>query len=428
MNVSNFSSEKKPKSDITTFFSEKNKSMDLGCAIIKLKEEIEGKYDRGIIKKLEDIIIENIEDISSNLTFFKLPLINILSIISKIDFNQINNNDVMMHLLQDIIKNTVKAHSEEKETLLLLQNIDFNTVSNLNYEEILSLFELFTNCPILVNFCRLHKERNHAIDFDYEYELKNKMKELNELKQSLNKFEPIEIKPNKIDSNLFIACKDGNLDSVQWLVEKEYEDVNKSIRKPNIDLNLNTGDTAIHCAVIHGQLTIVEYFIEKQNVDSDIRGYNGKTLLHYACEYSHPSIFQYLLSKGADVFRLDNSHNSLIHYAAMGGLESVIKYLIELDDFFHLNKPGFEGQTPLHYACWKGQLSVVKYLISAGAKVTIGDNSGCTPLHKAAQGLHYDVIKYLISRGHYKYYINQHNLTPYKMSLTAYEKIKRELL
>ena len=60
------------------------------------------------------------------------------------------------------------------------------------------------------------------------------------------------------------------------------------------------GDYVIHSASIGGLLPIIQYLIEEQNVDIDIKGYHEQTPLHYASYWNKTDIVKYLVSKGAN--------------------------------------------------------------------------------------------------------------------------------
>ena len=97
----------------------------------KLEEEIKGANRKDLINEYETKLINNIEELSTNENFFNLPLNNIFSIISKVDFNEIEDVDRILEIIQNIIKNIISKHSEEKETLLILQNL--NLTSNFSF-------------------------------------------------------------------------------------------------------------------------------------------------------------------------------------------------------------------------------------------------------------------------------------------------------
>ena len=81
--------------------------MSVKQIIKKLEEEIKGKNRKEKIKSYEELLIENIEDLSQNENFFNLPLNSIFSLISKVDFNTLEENDEIIEIIQNIIKNKV---------------------------------------------------------------------------------------------------------------------------------------------------------------------------------------------------------------------------------------------------------------------------------------------------------------------------------
>ena len=298
----------------------------------KLEEEIKRDNKLVLINEYETYLSKNAEELSKIEKFFNLPLNNIFSVISKIDFTEIEDNDKIMEIIQNIIKNLINSHFEEKEAILILQNLNIKTTSFSSHEEIFSILELITNCPILDNYCNLYKEQNKEVDIDYEYELQQKDKEIEELKQNtnyqmlsfepkagiltkeeiLNKFPPITEKPVDYEPDIFIACEQGKLSSVQWLIEKENEDKNKIA--PYISLAYFPGDTPLHITTQCGHLPIVQYLIEIQNVDIEIKGDNDKTPLHYAFASDNIDIARYLISKGANLEARDKDNQTPLHY------------------------------------------------------------------------------------------------------------------
>ena len=58
------------------------------------------------------MLSENVEELSKNENFFHLPLKNIFSVISRIDFNSIDEFDDGFEILQNIIRNTIQEHYE----------------------------------------------------------------------------------------------------------------------------------------------------------------------------------------------------------------------------------------------------------------------------------------------------------------------------
>ena len=132
--------------------------MSVQQIIDALQNEINERNRNDVIDRLEETLSENAKEVSKNEDFFHFPLKIINCVISKINLNFIDERDDGFDILQNIITRTINAHYEEKETLLILQNIDISHIS-LSYERIFSLFELFTNCPIIQHFCNLYNEK-----------------------------------------------------------------------------------------------------------------------------------------------------------------------------------------------------------------------------------------------------------------------------
>ena len=406
----------------------------MSTQIVKnLEEEINGQKRKDIIKLLEEQLSENIEELSKNQIFFNLPLNNIFSVISKVDFDEIDEIGKLIEIIQNITKNIVKSHFEEKETILILQNLNTTTIY-LSVEEIFSILELITNCPILVKLCHLYKEQNKLPEKDYEYELEQKELEIEKLKAAINNlnipspteelttnFSPITKQPTDYERNIFQACKKGKLTSVQWLIEKEGEDTNK--REENIEwaplhysclkghlsivqyliskganIEAKTKDewTPLHYASLNGNLSVVEYLILKgANIEAKTK--DEWTPLHYASEKGHLSIVEYLVSKGANIEAKTKDEWTPLHYSSLNGHLSIVEYLVSKGA--NIEEKTKDEWTPLHYSCLNGHLSIVQYLISKGANIEAQTKDEWTPLHYASLNGHISVVQYLISKG-----------------------------
>ena len=305
--------------------------MGMKQVIRKLSEEINGKMRTDVIDILEDMLIENIEKLSTSEDFFQLPLNSIFSLTSKVNFNNIEESDNIIDIIRNIIQSTIKSHYESKESLLILNNIDISNIS-LSYEDVLSLLELFTNCPILTRFCKLCRDNQQLIESRYEEEIQQKCNEIEELKQEIN--------TNSIpfEKSIFKVCMEGQLSIVNYLIKGQYVDPNVKAEKDekyyyfagdapihiasryghleivqylveNYNVDIYTpnkfGDAPIHIATVYGHLPIVKYFIEKHHVDVDIRGFNGKTPYLYSAWYPDYHVQEYLGKNKADMYLED---------------------------------------------------------------------------------------------------------------------------
>ena len=224
--------------------------------------------------------------------------------------------------------NIFKVHGNDSDILKAIQrnkleNVHFlieNSFYNINdSNELMNLFSFCAKC-------------NNKEVYDYLLSLHPHFQ-----------FSPIQEKPKDYEPDIFKACKEGKFSSVQWLLEKEH--INKNVIKDKYH-----NDEPIHIAAQNGHLPIVQYLIEKQKVDKDIKGgYWKETSLHYACENGRLPIVEYLISKGANI-----------------------------------NVKDINGSTPLHYAAYFGATEIVEFLLAKGANKNVLDNKGKTPYDLAA--------------------------------------------
>ena len=88
-----------------------------------------------------------------------------------------------------------------------------------------------------------------------------------------------------------------------------------------------------------------------------------------------------------------------LHYAAVCGVQEIVKYLA-IEYSRDLHSRGFDnGSTALHVASTYGHLEVAQILVECGMRATARNNSGCTPLHDASSRGHVEVVRLLIKHG-----------------------------
>ena len=365
--------------------------MGISEVVKEMSEEIKGQNRKEVIDNYEEKCANDIGELSKNDEFFSFPLPNIFSIISKVDFNTISEEYNAIEILHNLIKNTIKAHFDEKETLLLLQNI--NTNFSLSFDEIISILVLFTNCPILNQLCRLNEEKLQQLEVDYEYELQTKNNEIEKLKHQITE-DYLYI----YEDDVFDACKYGDFEVIKWIIEYKYFDISAD--------NFINRDHPIHMACKFDHLPIVQYFIESTNIDVDIKGQGGKTPLHYACEFGNISIIQYLLAKGANInAKEDNYGKTPLHYASYFGKsnynssEGQNQHMLQIVECLVSHGADIEAKetlmerTPLHWAAKNGIISLVNFLLSKGANKNAKDINGKTPYEIARNDEIKDLLK-----------------------------------
>lgn len=172
---------------------------------------------------------------------------------------------------------------------------------------------------------------------------------------------------------LHYAITNKNIDRLEWALSTGSCNVNEA--------NHTNQSTPLHTACLFSFSDGVWALIAA-NANVNALDANGKSPLHYSCEYSsvRKDLVEMLVAAGADVNAADRHGWTPLHYACWGKYSSDIACtLIEANA--NLDAKTFSpGNTALHYACDHGCDSIVAVLLAAGADVSIENNDGLTPM------------------------------------------------
>jgi ankyrin repeat protein len=169
-----------------------------------------------------------------------------------------------------------------------------------------------------------------------------------------------------------------------------------------LEIANDNNNTALHSAVLAGNLDVVKFFIESGKAKIG-PGFNGHTLLTEALISGHDDVFRYLLSKEiVDVNSKVNSGQTLVHLAVFQNRTELVKELVRE----HEADPYAEDDSavlPQFLAAYKGNLELVQVL-NSDYVCTGKNNSKNTLLSIAASEGHTPIIEYILS----KYNISSH--------------------
>ena len=324
----------------------------------KYVKELNENKESKKINEYEDLLSDEIENLVNIQDFYQLKLENIISIVEKVEFEEIEENkgiDGCISLIQKIIQETQKIH--QKETILLLNSIHISRCS-FNVDSCISILKEFETSEICFVLCDLLNPELVTRNYEEELSLKEKeikklQTELSNLKQKYLEYPPITAKPADYESDIFQAIEQNKFDSVRYLHET-------------------------------------------QNIDKEIKGNYDRTPLHYACEKGNLPIVKYLIEKQhVNILSRDKENNTPLHLACWYSGIDVVKYLIETQ---HIDKEikGCNDYTPLHQACYKSNLPIIKYLIEKqNVNILSRDKYNNTPLDIAKENNKESVIQYL---------------------------------
>jgi ankyrin repeat protein len=224
------------------------------------------------------------------------------------------------------------------------------------------------------------------------------------------------------DGPLHYAVKLSQLETVQDILDHKRVGINdkNSAHETPLHIACATGDNGIvhkliingasmcerdsynnapiHRAAAMGHTDIVDMIVTKFGCDPAIRGYQGRSLLHFACGSGNIKLFDMLVQRKFldPVNDRDACGLAPLHIAALCGHEKIIDMLIGT---FHCPVDCQDGgaHTPLHLACISGHISTIKLLVlKHNANLNVSNFQTDLPLHLAAQFGHTSVVQILI--------------------------------
>ncbi len=158
-----------------------------------------------------------------------------------------------------------------------------------------------------------------------------------------------------------------------------------------VDLANLYKNTALHSAVLAGNLEVVKYLIDSAKAKIE-PGFEGHTLLTEALIMGHKKILNYLLEKQVvDVNAIINKGQTLLHLATFRNDTGLVKRLVRK----HQAYPGIaDGSNiePVILAVYKGNLELVEFFLERGLDCT------SALLATAASEGHYHIIEYMIRK------------------------------
>jgi ankyrin repeat protein len=190
---------------------------------------------------------------------------------------------------------------------------------------------------------------------------------------------------------LFAACKSGNIDAVDELLEKGH-DVN---HKTPAD-----GSTPLHAAVLSGSSTVVAKLVER-GADPTIPNSNGTSPIVLAVQGGDVEVARTLVSRltPAKLTAIRNAAgHTLLYMAAHKNDSQMARMLLEADVPPSVSAED-TGNTPLHVAAFRGNAEICKLLLLFDAPVNVESSNGFTPLHVAAAAGAAPVVRLLLQHG-----------------------------
>lgn len=212
-----------------------------------------------------------------------------------------------------------------------------------------------------------------------------------------------------IDIQLLKSIKNNNISEVEKYINKganvnfEYwgdnifDKYSKKllVKIADVDLKLGESGSPLITAINEKNETIVNLLISKgANVNRIDK--HGGTLLHFAVCTHNINIVDSLLSKGADLSIKNFRSEEPLYYAAGIGDKKMVEFLINRNNKINKNEALLNSITEESY---QGQSEVAKFLIEKGANVNTQSRFGETPIMRAVENRNKKMVEFLLSKG-----------------------------
>ena len=189
---------------------------------------------------------------------------------------------------------------------------------------------------------------------------------------------------------LYYAALCGFHDLVEHLITKHPQDVNADggyYMRPIL-------------AALAGEYFQMADILRHNGADPHVRGYFGKTPLHFAAYRENLEAVKKLIGYDADTNSKDDYGCTPLHYVSTGYHfkdDTVLRLLLEHSA--DVNARTTDGWTPLYVASAWGGLEVVRLLLKHGADLEAENNYGKTALQIAAEKERHKVVELLREHG-----------------------------
>ena len=160
----------------------------------------------------------------------------------------------------------------------------------------------------------------------------------------------------------------------------------------------NSSNNVLHLACMSGNLDTVDYILSKEFVDIDSRGYMEQTPIMSAALKGQLHVFEILLKKGCNVQLVDTRDNNILHLACIKRKDRIVKYIL-WHGIISVETKGVRGRTPIMLSARSGCRKCFDLLLKNGSDLNAVDNFNNTILHCASEGGYVHMIKYVHSRG-----------------------------
>ncbi|XP_066156518.1 protein fem-1 homolog C [Euwallacea fornicatus] len=179
-------------------------------------------------------------------------------------------------------------------------------------------------------------------------------------------------------SPLFKACKKGQQEIAEYLINTCGADVEQRGSYEVVEDRSNHVVTPLWCAAVSGKLSIVKLLI-RSGADINAVSDSGSTPIRSACFMTHFEVVKYLVLHGADINKSNHNGGTCL----INSVQSPNLCHFLLKHGADVNAKDIQNKTALHYAIQEHRLETTKLLLKYGADYNAKSRYGDDALQMA---------------------------------------------
>ncbi|XP_072766909.1 protein fem-1 homolog A-like isoform X2 [Anoplolepis gracilipes] len=195
---------------------------------------------------------------------------------------------------------------------------------------------------------------------------------------------------------LFIACKRGHVEIVEYLIKKCDADIEQRGCYEVPDDRSVHYVTPLWCAAVSGNLEVIKCLIA-HGADVNAVSDSGSTPVRSACFMTHMDIVSYLVENGADILKANYNGGTCL----INSIQSVELCTFLLEHGADVNATDIQNKTALHYAIQEHRFRTTKLLLEHNADPHLRSRHNDDALQTACLKGAIQIFEYLVEHVSY---------------------------
>lgn len=195
---------------------------------------------------------------------------------------------------------------------------------------------------------------------------------------------------------LFIACKRGHVEIVEYLITVCNADIEQRGMYEVPDDRSVHHVTPLWCAAVAGKLAVIKCLVS-HGADINAVSDTGSTPVRSACFMTHLDIVEYLVENGADILKPNYNRGTCL----INSVQSVELCTFLLTHGADVNARDIQNKTALHYAIQEHRFETTKLLLKHNADPHLKSRYNDDALQTACLKGATQIFDYIVENVHY---------------------------